>query len=246
MARGPLLPLDLLAIDRTADAPLNRQLYNILRSHILEGRLGPKTMLPPTRELAAHLGVSRNTVVAAYDALLAEGYIDSVRGSGTWVAELPRPAARKGAECRLAGLPKLSARGTRMATQAVERMTPGRISFHPGIPEIAAFPFASWAKLVAAEMRNVREDGFGYHLVAGHPRLRTAIAEYLAVSRGVKCSADQVIVVTGTQAALDLVARMFMDPDNYFQIEDPGYLGAYNAFLNAGGRPLPLPVTRGG
>jgi GntR family transcriptional regulator/MocR family aminotransferase len=246
MPRGPLLPLDLLSLDKGGDLPLNRQLYALLRSHILEGRLAPMTMLPATRELAADLSVSRNTVIAAYDALLAEGYIDSKRGSGTWVAKLPRSTGRQRTNGACPVLPRLSKRGAVMATQSAERMTTGRISFHPGIPEIAAFPFATWAKLVAAEMRNVHEDSFGYDLIAGHPRLRTAIAAYLAVSRGVKCSPDQVIVVTGTQAALDLIARMFMDPGDCFQIEDPGYLGAYNAFINAGGRPLPLRVSRDG
>lgn len=246
MPRGPLLPLDLLALDKASELPLNRQLYNLLRSHILDGRLAPMTMLPATRELADDLGVSRNTVIAAYDALLAEGYIESKRGSGTWVALLPRPSAHKQADRCSPVLPSLSARGALMATQPVERMTPGRISFHPGIPEIGAFPFTTWAKLIANEMRKLREDAFGYHLIAGHPRLRAAIAEYVAVSRGVKCTPDQVIVVTGTQAALDLIARMFMDPGDAFQIEDPGYLGAYNAFINAGGRPLPLRVGREG
>ena len=83
---------------------------------------------------------------------------------------------------------------------------------------------------------------FGYHLVSGHPRLRAAIAEYLGVSRGVKCDAEQVVVVTGAQAALDLIGRVFMDPGDVFWIEDPGYLGAHIAFLGAGGKAVPLPV----
>jgi GntR family transcriptional regulator / MocR family aminotransferase len=242
MPRGALLPLDLLVLDRKSDVPLNRQLYASLRSHILDGRLLPMTRLPATRELAADLGVSRNTVNAAYDALLAEGYLDSVRGSGTWVAALSQSRALAGARQPTRELPQLSTRGTGMTTQPVDRMDPGRIGFHPGRPEIATFPFATWAKLLAAQMRNTREEGFGYHLMSGHPRLRAALAEYVGVSRGVICTPDQVIVVTGAQAALDLIARVFMDPGDYFQIEDPGYLGAYSAFLNAGGRPTPLPV----
>ena len=91
-------------------------------------------------------------------------------------------------------------------------------------------------------MRHAREDLFGYHLIAGHPRLRRALAEYLAVSRGVRCTPEQVIVLTGAQAALDLIGRMFMDPGDHFWIEDPGYLGAYNAFRAAGGKAVPLPV----
>src|SRR3712207_1016121 len=128
MARSPL-PLDLLALDRALEVPLNRQLYQSLRAHILDGRLTPETKLPATRELAADLGVSRNTVIAAYDALLAEGYLESVRGSGTWVAALTRSPVRMRARVSGPELPKLSERGARMTTQPVDRMTPGRISF---------------------------------------------------------------------------------------------------------------------
>ena len=90
MPRSSRLPLDMLGLDRQADAPLHRQLYDSLRAQILDGRLPPRTRLPATRELATDLGVSRNTVIAAYDALLAEGYLDSVTGSGTRVAALPK------------------------------------------------------------------------------------------------------------------------------------------------------------
>ena len=240
------LPLDMLTLDRDASSPLHRQLYDSLRSHILDGRLPPRSRLPATREFATDLGVSRNTVIAAYDALLAEGYLDSIAGSGTRVALLPQSPARKPGDRRSKELPKLSARGTLMTAQPRDRTIPNQIAFHPGYPEIATFPFSTWARLLALNMRNVREDLFGYHLVSGHPRLRVAIAEYLAVSRGVKCDPEQVVVVTGAQAALDLIGRVFMDPGDHFWIEEPGYLGAHSAFLSAGGLPVPLPVGQGG
>ena len=242
MPRSSRLPLDMLGLDRTAEAPLHRQLYDSLRAQILDGRLPPRTRLPATRELAADLGVSRNTVIAAYDALLAEGYLDSVTGSGTRVAVLPKSPAQTRAKAQ--GARAASAFSARLADDdAADRAHhPGRIAFHPGYPEIATFPFPTWARLLAAHMRNEREDLFGYHLISGHPRLRVAIAEYLAVSRGVKCDPDQVVVVTGAQAALDLIGRVFMDPGDHFWIEDPGYVGAYSAFLSAGGQPVPLPV----
>jgi GntR family transcriptional regulator/MocR family aminotransferase len=246
MPRSSRLLLDMLELERGKDLPLHRQLYNSLRSHILDGRLPPKTRLPATRVLANDLGVSRNTVIAAYDALLAEGYLDSVAGSGTRVAQLPATPARQRAEAEAPELPVLSTRGVLMTTQPRDRTIPGQIAFHPGYPEIPTFPFSTWSRLLALNMRTVREDLFGYHLVSGYPRLRSAIAEYLAVSRSVKCTPEQVILVTGTQAALDLIARLFMDPGDNFWIEDPGYLGAYSAFLAAGGRPAPLPVTPNG
>ena len=241
MPRGSF-PLDLLALDRGAAIPLNRQLSASLRSHILDGRLLPRTRVPATRELAADLGVSRNTVMAAYDALLAEGYLESVRGSGTRVAALPAPRWTSRTASSEGRLPKLSRRGASMVAQPVDSMTAGRIGFHPGLPETALFPFPAWAKLMASELRDARENAVGYHQVAGHPGLRAALVEYLAVSRGVRCNAEQVIVLTGAQAALDLIARLFMDPGDVFQIEDPGYLGAYSAFANAGAVPKPFPV----
>src|SRR5579871_5440380 len=146
MPRSSRLLLDMLELDRTADLPLHRQLYNSLRSHVLDGRLPPRTRLPATRVLANDLGVSRNTVIAAYDALLAEGYLDSVAGSGTRVAMLPAPPARRRAERDTPELPQLSARGALMTTQPRDRTIPGRIAFHPGYPEIASFPFSTWSR----------------------------------------------------------------------------------------------------
>jgi GntR family transcriptional regulator/MocR family aminotransferase len=232
----------MLALDRTADVPLHRQLYDGLRSHILDGRLPPNTLLPASRELANDLAVSRNTVVAAYDALLAEGYLEAVLGSGTRVAMLREPPGRAADKHRPPQLPKLSARGKLMTAQPRDSTIPGQIAFHPGYPEIASFPFPVWSRLLAEHMRDAHEDLFGYHLVGGHPRLRSAIAEYLAVSRDVRCDPEQVVVVTGAQSALDLIGRVFMDPGDHFWIEEPGYLGAHSAFLSAGGIPVPLPV----
>jgi GntR family transcriptional regulator/MocR family aminotransferase len=231
----------MIILDRQAARPLHRQLYDSLRAHILDGKVPARTRLPATRELAGDLGISRNTVIAAYDALLAEGYLESTAGSGTRVAALPpRPGPPEPEDD--SRLPPLSARGRLMTTLARDQTIPGRHAFRPGFPEIDTFPFSTWARLVAANIRHAREDLFGYHLIAGHPRLRRALAEYLAVSRGVRCTPDQVIVLTGAQAALDLIGRVFMDPGDHFWIEDPGYLGAYNAFLAAGGRAVPLPV----
>ena len=232
----------MLVLDRLSQTPLHRQLYDSLRSHILDGRLPPKTRLPATRELAGDLGVSRNTVIAAYDALLAEGYLDSIAGSGTRVAALPAHPAHATSGRKGPALPRLSERGLLMSTQPTDRTIPDHVAFHPGYPEIATFPFSTWARLVSANTRETHEDLFGYHLVNGHPRLRKALAEYLAVSRGVKCEPEQVVVMTGAQAALDLIGRLFMDPGDHFWMEEPGYLGAYSAFLSAGGKPVPLPV----
>src|SRR4051812_17086244 len=157
----------MVALDRTAATPLHRQLYGSLRLQILDGRLPPRSRLPASRELALDLGVSRNTVIAAYDTLQAEGYLDAVAGSGTRVAPLPASPARTRAGKPAPALPRLSERGLLMAAQPRDQTIPNRIAFHPGYPEIASFPFATWARLLAATVRDAREDLFGYHQLGG-------------------------------------------------------------------------------
>ena len=164
-SRDSRVLLDMLVLDRRSGVPMHRQLYNALRDDIMAGRLKADTRLPATRALANELGVSRNTVITAYDALLAEGYLDSRVGSGSWVARLPRDAIRDRGKCPGAVPPTLSARGRLMTTQPRDRTTPGMVAFHPGYPEIAQFPFSTWARLIARHTRHAREDLFGYHLV---------------------------------------------------------------------------------
>lgn len=246
MRRDSSQLMDMLVLDRLSAEPLHRQLYDFLRRHILEGRLTTGTRLPATRALANDLAISRNTVLAAYDALLAEGYLESRTGSGTSVAKLPQDAMRTRTQPGTLKLPPLSKRGLRITTQPRDRMTPGRIAFHPGYPEIETFPFATWSRLLSAHARYPKEDLFGYYHAGGHPRLKSAIADYLAVSRGVVCTPEQVIVMTGAQAGLDLIGRLLMDEGDFFWIEEPGYLGASNAFSSAGGRSVPLAVGPNG
>lgn len=240
------LSLDMLSVDRRVREPMHRQIYAALRRSILDGRLKPNSLLPATRRLAEELGVGRNTVIAAYDALTAEGYLETRTGSGTWVVELPVAIATRSEDREDRSRGRLSHRGRRMVDQLRDRTRPGSPAFHPGYPEIETFPFSAWARLVKRHARYASEDIFGYHWVNGHPRLRTAIADYLQASRGVNCTAEQIVVVTGTQAALDIIARLLIDEGDPFWLEEPGYLGAYNALTTAGGRPIPLRVTARG
>ncbi|AEG07066.1 GntR family transcriptional regulator/MocR family aminotransferase [Sinorhizobium meliloti] len=244
--RRTRFPSDMLVLDRDADVPMHRQLYEKLRAEILAGHLKADTRLPPTRMMAEDLGVSRNTVITTYDALLAEGYLESRSGSGTWVATLPADAVTARNSVGRAGAPSLSSRGMRMAAQPRDRTIPDRIAFHPGYPEIKAFPFSTWARLLKRHARYSHEDLYGYHWVTGHPRLKAAIAEYLRASRGVECAPEQVIVVNGTQAALDILARMLVDEGDICWMEEPGYIGAQNSLLSAGAKLVPLPVERDG
>ena len=246
MRRKIQLTFDLLSLEPQSDMPMHRQLYVELRRQILEGRLPANTQLPSSRSTAENLNVSRNTVIAAFDALLAEGYIEARAGSGTWVSQLQLPKKPEKIRSEAPAQPQLSDRGQIIIQQPKDQIIPGRIAFHPGFPDIKEFPFSTWARLLQRHARYPREDIFGYHSLSGHPRLQSAIANYLGASRGVECAPDQVIIVSGAQAAFDLCARLLLDEGDAFCFEDPGYAGAYGAMLAAGGQPSPLLVSRDG
>jgi GntR family transcriptional regulator / MocR family aminotransferase len=237
-------PFDIIVIDRASSIPIQRQLYAILRSGILTGRLSSNSVFPPTRALAKQLGIGRNTVIAVYDQLLAEGFIDARQGLGTWVVELEhKESAQQPSAPELLGL---SRRGAMISSRPQPSPGPGKRNLHPGFPESETFPFSTWARILARNARHRGEDILGYVDYAGHRHLREAIAEYLGVARGVDCQPEQVIVVTGAQSALDLVSRILMDDGDCVWMEEPGYLGARSAFLGAGGKLAPIRVNRDG
>jgi GntR family transcriptional regulator/MocR family aminotransferase len=258
MARTPAaIPMTGVELDRRSPIPLSHQLADRLRTAILAGQLGAGFRLPSTRGLAAELGVSRNTVLLGYDQLVAEGYVEGRVGSGTRVASVlpetllqaPAVASSGEASTRLAPAPiGLSRRATAVA--AAPSM-PGAVGvapgdwlrpFRPGVPALDVFPAALWARLVARHVRRTMPDLLAYQDPAGYRPLREAIAAYLGVSRGVRCTADQVIVVVGGQSGLDLAARVLLDPGDAVWVEDPGYLGVRGALLAAGARLVPVPV----
>ena len=252
-----LLPLGVNP-DRSSTASLYHQIYEGLRSAILDGRLESGMRLPSTRAAAAELGVARNTVVAVFEQLAAEGYLRSRVGDGTRVADieqvlLSRPAryASKipGARSESGSnrTPSaLSARGAAIVGVARDSPAPAHGAFEPGLPDIAAFPHRVWARILARHARVPEHARLGYGNAAGDPRLRAAIAAYVAATRGVGCVPDQVVVVTGAQAALDLCARLLLDPGDPAWIEEPGYAGARAALLGAGARLEPIPVDADG
>ena len=246
LRRGAEASLDVLAVDRTLETPFHRQIYSAIRGYILDRRLPPRAKLPATRGLAKQLGVGRNTILAAYDQLLAEGFVETRPGSGTRVREqLDR---RKDAAARRAAPPcsGLSRRGSLIASLPQPRRTPSAIALTPGVPESETFPISAWTRLLARNARTLDDDVLGIHDFAGHPRLRRAIADYLGVARGVDCAPEQVVVVTGAQAGLDLAARLLIDDGDWAWMEEPGYRGARSALLGSGARLAPLRVSRRG
>jgi GntR family transcriptional regulator/MocR family aminotransferase len=249
MANAPAV-LGLIALDRRRGS-LQRQLYARLREHILSGRLAPGTRLPASRVVAGDLGVARNTVVAAFAQLAQEGYLTARQGSGTRVAELPPEAllavGAPAGRAPVAGRPaRLARRGRAWLRAERPAPDPARRAFQPGFPEVRAFPHDVWARLVHRHARRPAPGTLGYAHAAGVPELRTAIARYLASARGVVCEPEQVVVVAGAQAGLDLVCRLVLDPGDAAWIEEPGYLGARGALAGAGARLVPVPVDAEG
>ncbi|HKP86705.1 MAG TPA: PLP-dependent aminotransferase family protein [Blastocatellia bacterium] len=248
------VPLTTVSLDHASPVPLYRQLYDWLRVAILTGRLRPGARLQSTRELAEELNVSRNTVMNAFEQLLAEGYLEGQVGSGTYVSRalpddmLNVPASRSRATAPSRKGLALSERGAALASAAVNA-SQGSLAvraFRPGTPALDAFPSELWSRLLARRWRNAPRELLGYSNSAGYQPLREAIASYLGAARAVRCEADQVIVVAGAQQALDLVARLLLGPGDAAWIEDPGYLGTRAAFIGAGARLVPVPVDREG
>ncbi len=252
----------LLPIDRHAERPLYEQVYAGLRDAILDGRLAPGARLPSTRELAADLDISRSTVVQAFDQLRLEGYTDGRRGGGTHVREeipdrLLRASAtaiRRGHDGRRAsgtaakpGKPDalpLSGRGRLLLdTGSNFRSLAGTpaVPFELGIPATDAFPERMWARLASRLWRSGQVPLTASD-PAGHPALRRAVAEYVGQARAGRCTAERVLITNGAQQALDIVARVLLDPGDAAWIEDPGYFGARLVLTAAGARLVPVPV----
>lgn len=246
--------LETLILDRRSDEPLQRQLYAELRRAILDGRLAGGLLLPSTRTLAGDVGVARNTVVAVFEQLASEGYLEARIGAGTRVARvmpetmLEARRARPGDQTMVgAGTPPaLSRRGVAMS--AVRRPVPpaDRRAFQPGMPALDLFPHEVWARVVARRTRQPGIASLGYTHAVGHPALREAIAAHVGAARGVVCTPEQVVVTAGAQAGLDLAAQLLLDPGDVAWIEEPGYLGARGALTRAGARLVPVPVDADG
>ncbi|WP_051240828.1 PLP-dependent aminotransferase family protein [Tepidiphilus margaritifer] len=220
---------------------LRNRLYLAVRQAILSGRLPAGAELPSSRSLARELGVARNTVLRAYELLLAEGYLEGRGGSGTFVSErirAPQGTMTEGAGGN--GQVAVSARGkTLLAHAASSRLQGG--AFMPGIPDVSHFPFAVWRRILGRylrpEQRHLAQYGYG-----GYGPLKTVLAQYLGMTRMMSCTPQQVVIVNGTHQAVDLIARVLADVGDRAWMEDPGYWGARNVLQAAGLEVVAQPV----
>lgn len=242
-----------LHLDAQLPTPLYKQLYERMRSAILAGRLERGTRLPSTRQLGSELGISRTTVVLAYEQLLLEGYLQSRVGRGTIVADdlpvsLVLDQAEQARDVRQPATLRLASR----VSSLQEALAPLHITgsahgaYRGGEPAVDQFPFEVWARLIARRARQSLREVAHYQSPAGYRPLREAIATHISITRGVRCMPEQVIVTAGAQGAIDLAARTLLDPGDATWLENPGYFGARGALLAAGAQLIPVPVDEQG
>lgn len=260
MSGSPIAIRPLLTLDHSSSTPLYRQICQNLREAITDGILPSGTRLPSSRALADDLGVSRNTVVNAFDQLRSEGYVESRVGAGTFVSsDLPEqhtqvrhPPDRVRRSLQLTDTssrsPSLSAETQTILERPLSVLKePGsQMAFRPGIPALDAFPIETWTTLLSRRWRSLPPGELVYGDPAGYPPLRQAVAEYLRTARGVRCETEQVLIVSGVQQALTLAARTLLEKGATAYVEDPGYPRMRGAFAAAGADPQPVPVDKNG
>ncbi|RYZ43067.1 MAG: PLP-dependent aminotransferase family protein [Myxococcaceae bacterium] len=223
---------------------LSGQIYRELRAAILDGRLRRGERLPPTRELALRLEVSRNTVGLAYEWLTAEGLLEGRTRAGSFVQGEPLP--REGRAGRASPV-RLRARAFwRALPDEPARRPVADHDFDVGVPDAQRFPFETWRRLVARQLRAAALPvGFVVD-AAGHPGLREAVARHVGVARGVRADAEDVLITNGAQQAFDLVGRVLIEPGDCVAVEEPGYPPAREVFQSLGARVVPVPVDAEG
>jgi len=223
--------MSFMTVERSSGVPLIRQVHDALRDRILSGTFPPGSKLPSTRELAGELGVSRNVVLEAFDQLQAEGFLAARKGSGTYAAA--------GAAFRPPELPRFSP----IAAVGFRPLLKDRLDFRSGLPDLALFPINVWRNLNRDVWNRITPEDLSYGPPEGRPELRSEIARYLNGARGVRCTADQVVVTAGTTQAIGIVSRLLLESGRSSCIvEDPLTVDIRRIIGSFGGRVLPVPV----
>jgi GntR family transcriptional regulator / MocR family aminotransferase len=228
----------------------SERIFRQLLDAILDGRLRPGERLPSTRDLAAQLAVSRNTVSVAFERLVAEGYLDARRGAGTFVAhiDLNREQATPRQTRRSAPRGEVRAREVwrNVPDPLWNKPRPIAYDFSVGTPDPSLFPLEQWRRLVANELgpRFLRAGSYGDP--AGNADLREAIARHLGIARSVRAAADDIVVTQGAQQAFDLIGRVLLEPGEIVAVEEPGYPPVRQLFESLGARVVGVPVDEHG
>ena len=234
------------------DGNLQQQICRALRSAIEVGGLQANSRLSPSRVFAEEHGVSRNTVTAAYDQLCAEGYLEARKGAGTFVADISFEASRPSKSADRMVEPRWSETVARMQSRVPSVLSERRarrnlrFDFLYGEPGYQDLPIDRWARIIGRCARELTENQLGYGPIPGALRLREALARYLRRSRGVTCDAEQVFIVQGTQEAIDLTVRAFVDEGDSAVLEEPHYRGFKRCLLAAGAEIQSVKVDEAG
>lgn len=247
-----------IILDDSSGQPLYRQIYETIRRSILSGEFLPGKLLPATRYLAKELGISRMTVINAYDQLTAEGYLESKKGAGTFVAEhlpeefLNTPRLKpKNQDAEIKPRRnEFSAYGKIVSGWSEDVLIFNRaaqfVPFQHGLAAVDEFPFDVWMKLSNKVYRTIPKNNFGYGDAAGFFPLRESIAAHLKSVRAVNCTPEQVIITCGAQHSFDLIGRIFLKPKTKVWIENPCYFGVKQSFQSFDAKFIPVPVDKNG
>lgn len=244
--------LSLLPIDRELATPLQQQIYDGIRNAILAGLLRAGQRVPSTRALATDLRVSRLPVLTAYDQLLHEGYLEGRIGSGTFVSvSVPDDALRSASPLQ----PRRSTKHSSSRPPRTRRLSDplprhrddgGFRPFRVSLPALDQFPHTIWSRLVARHARALTPARMAYGDPAGVASFRAAVAEHLRTARAVRCEAEQVLIVSGSQAALCICAAALLGRGDIVAMEEPGYPGAHSALATRGAVIAPVPIDHEG
>jgi len=220
-----------IPINRALDIPLNKQVYQQIREKILNGTLQGGERLASTRKLCSELSVSRNVILEAYDQLIAEGFIVSYRGSGTFVAD---------------GALLTQSNKVVLKNRTEEKKEEMKIDFRSGIPALSLFPRKTWAKLSHRIWNDTNPTLFGYDLPEGRYELRDVLANYLLRTRGVECHPEQIVITSGATQALTIIVRLLLSANDIAIMEDPITNDIQTIFTSSGASIYAIPVDQSG
>ena len=248
MAKGSSALTPVITVDRSHSQPLHSQVYRSLRNAIATGVLRPGQRVPSSRALSTELDVSRITILEAYAQLLAEGYFKSREGAGTFVSsslpeyltQVGRPA--NGKTQQASGPRPVGRRALQFPMEPATSWRNGLGAFAVHQPAFEEFPYAIWSRLVTHHSKDPNARAIHCIDPLGSRRFREAICEYLRTARAVQCEPEQVMIVCGSQQALQIAANVLFDPGDAVWMEEPGYRLARNVFIAAGCRLIPVPV----
>ena len=240
--------MSVIEINKKEKRSYTKQIYLQLREKILTGRFECGERLPSTRRLSDSLGVSRNTVLTAYEMLESEGLAESKPGSGIYVSLLSENAAkeRTRTEAAIQKAKREAQTAGAVPSLSAERIPAKTISFDSGIPDLENFPRGKWSRTVSRVFSEAPATVLGYDDPRGRPELRTAVASYLERTRGIRCEADRILITSGAKQGLTLIAKCFLDAQSEVVLEDPTNRNIRQIISYHTKRIIPVPVDREG